>query len=140
MARDLLERWKQIPYRLSRAGSLGVAAAGAYWIGDFYLGDDSRSQLALLFFALSAIAFLHELIYRRKSPRRALLSLMIVAVILGSGTLISLNSFEDSYLGLLPIFAGMIAAGGLDSLVGKLAGKVNSDSKPPKITPSIAYP
>lgn len=131
MASDILERWKQIPYRRSRSVSFGVAAAGAYWIGDFYLGDDSRLQLALLFFALSAIAFLHELIYRRKSPRRALLSLMIVAVILGAGISISLNFFDDSFSGRLPIFAGTVAAGGLDSMVGKIAGNVNRTPNPP---------
>ena len=124
MATDILARWTMVPYRLSLAVWTGLAAAGAYFLGDVYLGTDSRFQLALLYFALSTNWFVHDLVYKRKSLGGALLSLAIENVLFGLGIWISLAfSTDDSYLSLLPPLVGMFAAGRVEALVQRVTRK-----------------
>ena len=124
MATNTLLRWMGVPYRLSLAVWIGFAAAGAYFLGDIYLGTDSRLQLALLFLALSTTWFIHDVFYKRKSLGGALLSLAIENLLFGSGIWISLALFvDDSYLCLFPPLVGMFAAARVDALVKRVVHK-----------------
>lgn len=125
MATDTPARRIEVPYRLSLAVWSALAAAGAYFfLGDNYLGIDSRFQLALLFLAFSANWCIHDVVYKRKSLGGALLSLAIENLLFGSGIWISLAFFgDDPYLSLLPPLVAMFAARHLEALVRRVARK-----------------
>ena len=83
---------------LKNPSYLNPPRLSSYFLGDNYLGIDSRFQLALLFLAFSANWCIHDVAYKRKSLGAALLSLAIENLLFGSGIWISL-----AFLATIPI-------------------------------------
>lgn len=120
----MIRNWKETPGKL--ALSLGMFASVAIAISihsAFFSGYDDRLELIFVTSAVMVTTYAHILIYRRemlRSLRDELLSWGIAAAGFGAGIWVSFAYLDDdSFLGDLPIVAGLLVAWGVESIVRK---------------------
>ncbi len=116
----ILTRWRKIPYlHSSLIWTLAVLLLGD-WLGGSVFQSDFRLRYAFMCIAVSAVYFIHVLIYKRKSPSDVRASLTIFIPVIGMGAWLSFALFTaDSAYNFLPILIGMFAAFGLDLWLAK---------------------
>ncbi len=116
----ILARWRKIPYlHSSLISTLGILLLGD-WFGGPFFQSDFRLRYAFMCIAVSAIYFIHLLIYKRKRPPDVLISLAIFTPVIGLAVWLSFALFTaDSPFNFLPLLVGMFAAFGVDLWVGK---------------------
>ena len=120
----MIRNWKETPGKLALFLGMFASVSIAIWIHSaFFSRSDGR--LATIFVATAAMAttYAHILIYRReilRTLRDELLSWGIAAAGFGTGIWISFAYLDgNSFLGDLPIIAGLFVAWGVDSIVRK---------------------
>lgn len=120
MMDKILTRWRKIPYlHSSLIWTLAVLLLGD-WLGGSVFQSDFRLRYAFMCIAVSAVYFIHVLIYKRKSPSDVRASLTIFIPVIGMGAWLSFALFTaDSAYNFLPILIGMFAAFGLDLWLAK---------------------
>ena len=116
----ILARWRKVPYlHSSLIWTLAILLLGD-WIGGSYFQSDFRLRYAFMCIAVSAVYFIHLLIYKRKSPSDVLTSLAIFTPVIGLAVWLSFALFTaDSPFNFLPLLVGMFAAFGVDLWVSK---------------------
>lgn len=120
----MIRNWKESPGKLALFLGMVASLVIARWIyHTFFPGSDRRLAIVLMATVAMATAYAHILVYRRESLRSLrdeLLSWGIAAAGLGAGIWISFAYMDgDSFLGDLPIIAGLFVAWGVDSIVRK---------------------
>ncbi len=120
MMDKILTRWRKIPYlHSSLIWTLAVLLLGD-WLGGSVFQSDFRLRYAFMCIAVSAVYFIHVLIYKRKSPSDVSASLTIFIPVIGMGAWLSFALFTaDSAYNFLPILIGMFAAFGMDLWLAK---------------------
>ncbi len=120
MMDKILTRWRKIPYlHSSLIWTLAVLLLGD-WLGGSVFQSDFRLRYAFMCIAVSAVYFIHVLIYKRKSPSDVRASLTIFIPVIGMGAWLSFALFTaDSAYNFLPILIGMFAAFGMDLWLAK---------------------
>ncbi|MCZ0940241.1 MAG: hypothetical protein OXJ55_16475 [Caldilineaceae bacterium] len=120
----MIRNWKETPGKLALFLGMFASVAIAMWIHSaFFSRSDDRLELIFVASAVMATTYAHILIYRRemlRSLRDELLSWGIAAAGFGAGIWVSFAYLDgNSFLGDLPIVAGLFAAWGVDSMVRK---------------------
>ena len=116
----ILARWRKIPYlHSSLIWTLAILLLGD-WIGGSYFQSDFRLRYAFMCIAVSAVYFIHVLIYKRKTPAEVRASLTIFIPVIGLSVWLSFTLFTaDSPYNFLPLLVGIFAAFGLDLWIQK---------------------
>ena len=120
----MIRNWKETPGKLALFLGMFAGIVIAQWIyHTFFPGSDDRLETIFIVTAAMATSYAHILIYRRvmlRSLRDELLSWGIAAAGFGAGIWVSFAySDGNSFLGDLPIVAGLFVAWGVDSIVRK---------------------
>ncbi|MCY3901439.1 MAG: hypothetical protein OXF86_22900 [Caldilineaceae bacterium] len=120
----MIRDWKKPPDKLALSLGMVASLVIAQWIHHtFFSGSDERLETIFVIIAIMATTYAHFLIYRRemlRTLRDELLSWGIVAAGFGAGIWISFAYLDgNSFLGDLPIVAGLFVACGVDSIVRK---------------------
>ena len=111
----ILARWRKVPYlHSSLIWTLAILLLGD-WIGGSYFQSDFRLRYAFMCIAVSAVYFVHVLIYKRKSPADVRVSLTIFIPVISLSVWLSFALFTaESSFNFLPLLVGMFTAFGLD--------------------------
>ena len=110
MMHNLLAKWRRsVPYTLSvLIWIFGIVFIGD-WIGAPDFQSDFRLRFTFICIAAGAVAFMHELIYKRQSLGDMLVTVGIMAPAVVIGVWLSFAFFEaDAALGFLPQLVGVI--------------------------------
>ena len=120
MMRNFLARWRKTPGKRALFFWMFGSMAIARLIHGAFFGSDERLGSIFTMIAIFAVVYPYALIYKRTSPRDALLSLGIAAAGFGAGIWISFAYLDDdSFLSGLPMLVGLIVAWGVDFLIRK---------------------
>ena len=116
----LLARWRKVPYlHSSLIWTLAILLLGD-WLGGSFFQSDFRLRYAFMCIVVSAVYFIHVLIYKRKTPADVRVSLTIFIPVIGLSVWLSFALFTaDSPFNFLPLLVGMFAAFGVDLWVSK---------------------
>ena len=120
MMRNFLARWRKTPGKRALFFWMFGSMAIARLIHGAFFGSDERLGSIFTMIAIFAVSYPYALIYKRTSPRDALLSLGILAAGFGAGIWISFAYLDDdSFLSGFPMLVGLIVALGSDVLIRK---------------------
>ena len=123
----ILARWRKVPYlrdgekclTSSLIWTLAILLLGD-WLGGSFFQSDFRLRYAFMCIVVSAVYFIHVLIYKRKTPADVRVSLTIFIPVIGLSVWLSFALFTaDSPFNFLPLLVGMFAAFGVDLWVSK---------------------
>ncbi|MDE0140108.1 MAG: hypothetical protein OXI80_07900 [Caldilineaceae bacterium] len=120
----MIRNMKETPRKLALILGMFASTAVAIWIhAAFFSGSDRRLATIFVVTACMATSYVHILIFRQemlRSLRDELLSWGIAAAGFGAGIWISFAYMDgNSFVGDLPIIAGLFVAWGVDSIVRK---------------------
>ncbi len=116
----ILARWRKIPYLHSSLIWIFAILLLGDWFGGPFFQSDSRLRYAFMCIAVSAVYFIHLLIYKRKSSSDVLISLAIFTPVIGLAVWLTFALFTaESPFYFLPLLVGIFAAFGVDLWVSK---------------------